>query len=341
MGTRKVGQGPPPVVAQHPTDRARSLRANVRPANNVARARAAREQDTFTADPPLWPIHIGVNNFGLNLVPGKRDYFSPERIDGVEREGGWAEFSYVPDRARLFGPMGISPDDVCQGEVGDCGFLAALASLAQRNPKSIKQLIHREPDGTFRVRLWKMVNNTPTPVNIRVDDKVAMLSYSYAPRSPALGHSRDQSLWVSLIEKAYADLNGHSYKNISGTSKYPKVDPMLALTGNPSNTTAITSQSATTAFQAIQSAIARGQLTTASTLHSAPLPDGRLVNDHGYTILAAFKKGPSGTPWLELRNPWGTGSNHRGNGIISISMSDFVKNFGQYSTGSSSLVHEA
>jgi hypothetical protein len=59
--------------------------------------------------------------------------------------------------AALFGPSGgPRPDDVVQGPIGDCYFLAALASFAQQQPKLIRDAVTFDAaTGNFNVTLYK------------------------------------------------------------------------------------------------------------------------------------------------------------------------------------------
>src|SRR5262249_4280851 len=54
----------------------------------------------------------------------------------------------------LFGPGGPRADDVAQGGVGDCYFLAALAETALRSPQTIQDMFVDNGDGTYAVRFF-------------------------------------------------------------------------------------------------------------------------------------------------------------------------------------------
>ena len=61
---------------------------------------------------------------------------------------------YEQNNYELFSARGPVPADVAQGNLGDCYFLATLASLAQNQPDKIKGMIRDNGDGTFSVRFY-------------------------------------------------------------------------------------------------------------------------------------------------------------------------------------------
>jgi hypothetical protein len=110
----------------------------------------------------------------------------------------------------LFGPSGPSADDVAQGGVRDCYFLAALAETALRSPQTIRDMFLDNADGTFTVRFFNqgqadyVTVNRALPVN-GLGEFVCANRYQYG--QPAGAGNRDNVLWVALAEKAYAQLS--------------------------------------------------------------------------------------------------------------------------------------
>jgi Calpain family cysteine protease len=49
----------------------------------------------------------------------------------------------------------VDLNDVAQGGLGDCYFMAGLAAVARTDPHRIRSMIETNPDGTFTVYLWK------------------------------------------------------------------------------------------------------------------------------------------------------------------------------------------
>lgn len=107
---------------------------------------------------------------------------------------------------------GIEPDDLCQGQIGDCWLIAALASAAE-HPAAIRNVfISREynPRGKYKVRLfhpgekqWKVIT---------IDDRMPCQS---GTKQPLFIKQVGDELWAQLLEKAFAKLCG-SYSHLAG-----------------------------------------------------------------------------------------------------------------------------
>jgi hypothetical protein len=97
----------------------------------------------------------------------------------------------------LFSDSGPAEGDVVQGSLNDCYFLANLAAIARTDPNRIRQSICDLGDGTYAV---EFTNASGALEYVRVDGLLPTSSAQtiYA----ALG--AQNSLWVGLIEKAYA-----------------------------------------------------------------------------------------------------------------------------------------
>lgn len=102
---------------------------------------------------------------------------------------------------------GISHDDVDQNWIGDCYFLSALAAVAKANPSAIENLIDGpKADGSYDVTLYERggflyMSRNPTVVNVHP----RTLESSDGRTTVGLG---DGELWVLLVERAFAELNG-------------------------------------------------------------------------------------------------------------------------------------
>jgi hypothetical protein len=193
----------------------------------------------------------GEGTFPANLqLKGKAgDTFSVAASDGINNTtfattvgnvtvpGGTSTGDILPDPAlhkdeldsagkpkfgkvNFTGPLfidGAKPEDVQQGQIGDCYFPASIASIARHNPDAIANLIKDNGDGTYTVTFkqkdWATGQFKDAPV--KVDGDLYARSYGGA----LYGHSANSSdprkmeLWFPLIEKAYAQWKG-SYNTI-------------------------------------------------------------------------------------------------------------------------------
>jgi hypothetical protein len=138
---------------------------------------------------------------------------------------GWRCAPGISDSVQLFG-TGTDPDDVQEGIMGDAWLLSAISMLAaaggvgdgEVDPQILNlfvghytldgDLTHQSEVGGYCVRLHKQGVWNP----VIVDDLFPMLrheNWTNENRGMACAHSKEcASIWVSLIEKAYAKYYG-------------------------------------------------------------------------------------------------------------------------------------
>jgi hypothetical protein len=131
-------------------------------------------------------------------------------------------YTYQTAAGALF-QNGVSYTDVVQGNLGDCYFMASLASVAARNADAIRNMFIDNGDGTWTVRFF----NGTTADYVTVDRSLPINSsgqWVYASTGHAAS-STGNELWVALAEKAYAQIdeagwigqdNSNSYAGIAG-----------------------------------------------------------------------------------------------------------------------------
>src|SRR5262249_23114540 len=122
---------------------------------------------------------------------------------GLDRPVAASNSVYTEANGTLFGST-IGYQDVMQGEVGDCYYLAALGSVALQNSDTIRNMFVDNGDHTWTVRFYR--NGTPDYVT--VDDYLPTRNgrFIYA-NMDLLASDSSNVLWVPLAEKAYAQLN--------------------------------------------------------------------------------------------------------------------------------------
>lgn len=103
--------------------------------------------------------------------------------------------------APLF-PHPPSVHDIKQGAIGDCYFMAGLASIVAQKPDAIKNMIRDNGDGTVTVKLFDVEqrdgHKSFSPKYLSFDKSV--LHTDFAIRE----HASKEAPWVALLEKAYA-----------------------------------------------------------------------------------------------------------------------------------------
>lgn len=127
----------------------------------------------------------------------------------------------------------VDINDVSQGSLGDCYFMAGLAAVARAQPERIASMVEDHGDGTFSVLLWRHNDQFGeevvgpdgsyeyklTATRVRVDDAFpasgSSPAYAEFGDSVTVGGVRRRELWPMLFEKAYAQLKG-GYGPIEG-----------------------------------------------------------------------------------------------------------------------------
>ena len=226
---------------------------------------------------------------------------------------------------------GISYQDINQGNVGNCYFLAALSSTAAFQSGIIQNMFIDNGDNTFTVKFF----NNGVADYVTVDRYLptwATGQFAFAQQSVSTGgfyFDSTNELWVALAEKAYAQLNESGWIKQDNTNSYPGIeagyigDALSHVTGRAS-TIANGWSSLAAEFNAVVSAITSGQLVGFATGDPGTTQPG-IVPGHAYSVVAYN----TATQLFTLSNPWGVSSpiSQYGRGTVQMSWNDIVNNF--------------
>ncbi len=119
------------------------------------------------------------------------------------------------------GSTNISAEDVVQGDLDDCYFMASLAAVAAAHPDVIRRMIRRNADGTFSVTFykrtppWEFWKPEYEKTTVRVDNRFPVEPNDYGPPTPLYAQQGLGGIWPMVAEKAYAAYKG-SYGAIDG-----------------------------------------------------------------------------------------------------------------------------
>jgi hypothetical protein len=148
----------------------------------------------------------------------------------------------TPTATWLYGSFGYpTVDAVNQGGIGDCWFESSLMCMATFDPNYLESMITADGNGYYTVRMY--VNGTLTPVTIG-DDLPNGASYS-----------NGDGEWASLIEKAYAAVQG-SYTAMNGNTADTA---FRALTGQSCTDLSINSGDTSTVDSQLRTALGAGK----------------------------------------------------------------------------------
>lgn len=149
-----------------------------------------------------YQLYFDINfNGTLEQIPNHalHDDYSKKDI----ATGRWYSDNYDVSDQPLFAKE-PSVDDIEQRLLGDCYLQAALVSLVQQDPQTIKSCMRDNGNGTVTVRFFQKDNQTDTMVPKYVTVKKTI------PKSLGMDTFSANNLWVQMIEKAYAASGLHN-----------------------------------------------------------------------------------------------------------------------------------
>jgi len=190
-----------------------------------------------------------------------------------------------------------SRSDARQGQLGDCYFIAALASIADKNPEAVRNLFIDNSDGTYTVRFYVDGKADYVTVNRRLPSSSGQLVYSGYGQSIS---STSTTLWIALAEKAYAQWNETGNEGRDGTNRYASIEGgwMSYVNAQVLGYNSSNYSFSSTPKQTLVTAISSGRSVTLGTKSTSA--DG-LYGSHAYSVTAY----DAATDRFSLHNPWG------------------------------------
>ena len=196
---------------------------------------------------------------------------------------------------------GISPEDINQGSVGDCYYVATLASIAQEKPSYIQNMFIDNGDNTYTVRFFNNgVANYVTVDNYLPTDANGYLVYA---NPGSYYNNSNNELWVALAEKAYAQLAESGWSRPGDVSNdYRSIEGgwmdyvIKQVTGLDATFKWISSNMTKTQLISL---VNSSQILTAGFVYGEGYG---VYNGHAYTISSYNAT----TDKFRLRNPWGS-----------------------------------
>lgn len=282
-------------------------------------------------------INTNMSQASLESLIG-RNFFGSDTPQHSFTDTSYKEttnFSHATVQGKVFGSSGrANINDISQGILGNCAFLASLGAVVNYRPDIISNMIIDNGDNTYTIRFYSatggasLTASTPGSAEyVTVDRRLAtdqdgrFLFANYGD----LASDSNNILWVGLVERAYAQWQEFFQGYVNGYDRIGNGDlpqlPLAYITGAGASDRLTNKVS----FAEIQAALTSSHPVTAWGYNSSTY----IAAGHCYSVTSAYVNS-SGEQRVVVYNPWGTDTdgnvqvNGADDGYVDLSFSQFA-----------------
>jgi len=193
-------------------------------------------------------------------------------------------------------------DNIKQGDINDCYFLTAVGALCN-HPDFFYRLFHikgKTKEFAYGVYLylngkWKLV---------LVDDNFPYVAKNKIFKELSFSSTVQNDLWISLLEKAWAKVNGCYAKIGCGGYTYEAFDVLTEAYTEHVNIREYRLNKEEELWNKMDSSFQRNYILTAETPNNEAIAKWGLCPNHVYYLMNIYKVGE--IKLVKLRTPWGS-----------------------------------
>mgnify|MGYP002624196291 CR=1 FL=1 len=219
-----------------------------------------------------------------------------------------------------------SVDNIKQGDINDCYFLSAVGSLCNY-PNYFYRLFHikeKTKECAYGVYLylngkWKLV---------LVDDSFPYVAKNKIFKELSFSSTVHNEIWISLLEKAWAKVNGCYAKIGCGGYTYEAFDVLTEAYTEKVNIKEYKLKKENELWEKMEISFQRNYIVTAGTPNNEILIKFGLCPNHIYSLLNVYKIGE--VKLVKLRTPWGSMEYTGDWSIYNSKWTPDIKNLCQY-----------
>ena len=203
----------------------------------------------------------------------------------------------------LFGDKGVRPDDVLQGNIGNCGLMSAISAVAEvpGRIEKIFQMDELNEAGIYALnfRVFDM------PVTMVVDDLLPVEKTKDGYKTFFSLIADDSSMWVPIMEKAFAKYYGN-YAHLGGSNTMFNADVLLQ---GPYYKYGFGDKEVDDLWDVLVDLDSKNDVMQIGFRNNES--EVGLVGLHAYSLLGV-KQLSTGERLVKIRNPWGRYERYRG-----------------------------